>query len=72
MVKLTYLGTLSTSEDPAQVQRNPSKHFIAGNAAEVTRELERFQEVGVTHFMFRIPDLATLEHFVARVAPHFV
>jgi alkanesulfonate monooxygenase SsuD/methylene tetrahydromethanopterin reductase-like flavin-dependent oxidoreductase (luciferase family) len=70
-IKLTYLCTLSTSEDPTQVQRNPSKHFIAGNAAEVTRELERFQAVGVTHFMFRIPTLATLEHFVTHVAPHF-
>lgn len=71
-IKLTYLCTLSVSEDPARVQRNPNKHFIGGNAAEVTRELERFHDIGVTHFMFRIPDLETLEHFVAHVAPHFV
>ncbi len=70
-IKLSYLGTLSVSEDPARVQRNPGKHYIAGNAAEVTRELERFQAIGVTHFMFRISDLETLKHFVAHVAPHF-
>lgn len=70
-IKLTYLCTLSSSEDPAHVQRNPNKYSIAGNAAEVTRELERFQAIGVTHFMFRIPNLETLEHFVAHVAPHF-
>jgi alkanesulfonate monooxygenase SsuD/methylene tetrahydromethanopterin reductase-like flavin-dependent oxidoreductase (luciferase family) len=70
-IKLTYLGTLSVSEDPAHVQRNPGKHYIAGNAAEVTRELERFQAIGVTHFMLRIPDLETLAYFVAHVAPQF-
>ncbi|MBV9259308.1 MAG: LLM class flavin-dependent oxidoreductase [Ktedonobacteraceae bacterium] len=70
-IKLTYLSTLSVSEDPAQVQRHPNKHYIAGNAAEVIRELERFYSVGVTHFMFRFPDLQTLKHFVAHVAPHF-
>ncbi len=70
-IKLTYLGTLSVSENPAHVQRNPSKYYIAGNAAEVTRELERFHSLGVTHFMFRIPTLETLKHFVAHIAPHF-
>ncbi|MDQ2885947.1 MAG: LLM class flavin-dependent oxidoreductase [Chloroflexota bacterium] len=70
-IKLTYLCTLSISEDSTQVKRDPTKHFIAGNAAEVTRELERFSEVGVTHCMFRIPDLETLHNFVNNVAPHF-
>ena len=71
-IKLTYLGTLSVSEDPAKVQRNPQKHFIAGNATEVTREIERFQQLGVTHFMFRILDEETLAHFVAHVVPKFI
>ncbi|GAC1366157.1 MAG: LLM class F420-dependent oxidoreductase [Ktedonobacteraceae bacterium] len=70
-IKLTYLATLSVAEDPAQVKRDPKKHFIAGSAAEVTRELEQFQALGVRHFMFRIPDLATLKHFVAHVVPNF-
>ena len=39
-IKLTYLCTLSVSEDPTQVKRDPAKHFIAGNAAEVIHELE--------------------------------
>jgi len=70
-IKLTYLSTISVSEDPARVQRDPVKHFIAGNAAEVISELERFREIGVTHLMFRIPNLETLQHFVAHVVPHF-
>ena len=44
----------------------------ARNVAEVTRELERFSEVGVTHCMFRIPNLETLHNFVDHVAPHFL
>jgi alkanesulfonate monooxygenase SsuD/methylene tetrahydromethanopterin reductase-like flavin-dependent oxidoreductase (luciferase family) len=70
-IKLSYLSTLSVSEDPTRVQRSSQKHYVAGNAAEVARELEQFQEIGVTHFMFRIPDMPTLEHFVEHVAPHF-
>ncbi len=71
-IKLTYLSTLSVAEDPAQVKRNASKHFIAGSAAEVTHELEQFRAIGVSHFMFRILDLATLENFVTRVVPNFL
>ncbi len=71
-IKLTYLATLSVTEDPAHVQRSTSKHFIAGNAQEVTAELKRFQASGVSHFMFRIPDLATLENFVTDVVPEFL
>ncbi len=71
-IRLTYIGTLSVSEDPNKIIHNPQKHYIAGNAAEVTRELEQFYAIGVTHFMFRIPNLATLEHFVARVVPNFL
>lgn len=70
-ISLSYLSTLSVSDDPTQVTRHPSKHFIAGSASEVIQELERFREIGVTHFMFRILDVAALEHFVAHVAPHF-
>jgi alkanesulfonate monooxygenase SsuD/methylene tetrahydromethanopterin reductase-like flavin-dependent oxidoreductase (luciferase family) len=70
-IRLTYLGTLSVSEDPSQVKRHPQKHYIAGNAVEVIRELEAFRDLGVTHFMFRMPDLATVEHFVEAVVPHF-
>ena len=70
-IRLTYLATLSVSEDPARVIHHPQKHYIAGNAGEVTRELQQFCALGVTHFMFRIPDLATLEHFIAAVLPNF-
>jgi alkanesulfonate monooxygenase SsuD/methylene tetrahydromethanopterin reductase-like flavin-dependent oxidoreductase (luciferase family) len=70
-IKLTYLSTLSVAEDPARVQRSSQKHFIAGNADEVAREIEQFYALGVTHFMFRIPDLATLEYFSEHVATRF-
>lgn len=71
-IKLTYLGTLSVSEDPTKVLRHPQKHYVAGNAAEVTREIEQFRQLGVSHFMFRMPNLETVEHFVERVVPHFI
>src|SRR5437762_2089567 len=52
-IRLTYLSTLSVAEDPTKVLRHPQKHYIAGSAAEVTRELERFNALGVRHFVFR-------------------
>ncbi len=70
-MRLTYLATLSVSADPSQVLRNPQKHYVAGNAAEVSHELQQFCELGVTHFMFRIPNLATLNDFVNNVVPDF-
>jgi alkanesulfonate monooxygenase SsuD/methylene tetrahydromethanopterin reductase-like flavin-dependent oxidoreductase (luciferase family) len=70
-IQLTYLGTLSVAEDPAQVLHHPQKHYIAGNAVQVIHELEQFSALGIRHFMFRIPNVETLEHFVSRVVPHF-
>ena len=71
-IKLTYLGTVSVAEDPGKVVRNPQKHVVAGNSAEVINELEQFCEIGVTHFMFRFLDVETLEYFGKTVVPHFV
>ncbi|MDQ6661844.1 MAG: LLM class flavin-dependent oxidoreductase [Chloroflexota bacterium] len=70
-IKLTYLGTVSVSEDPKQVVRSPEKHVVAGNSAEVIRELEQFAEVGVSHFMFRFMDVDVLRRFCETVVPHF-
>ena len=70
-IKLTYLSTASVSENPDEVVRSPQKHFVAGSSTEVTRELERFHEVGVTHCMFRFLDPESLERFVRTVVPHF-
>ena len=70
-IKLTYLSTASVSEKPDEVVRSPQKHFVAGSSAEVIAELERFCEVGVTHFMFRFLDPESLERFVGTVVPHF-
>lgn len=70
-LKLTYLGTISVANDPAKVQRNPAKHYIAGSPAQVIEELEQFSALGVTHCMFRVLDLESLELFGAQVAPHF-
>ena len=71
-ITLTYLGTVSVAEDPTKVQRNSSKHFIAGNAEEVTQELQGFRAIGVTQFIFRFLDHETIERFVASVIPNFV
>lgn len=71
-IRLTYLGTLSVSEDPAKVLHNPDKHFVAGNSASVIRELEQFTDLGVSHFMFRVYDEETLETFGKHVAPTFL
>lgn len=70
-IKLTYLSTTSVSENPDEVVRSEQKHFVAGSSAEVIEELERFREVGVTHFMFRFLDPESLERFVETVVPHF-
>jgi alkanesulfonate monooxygenase SsuD/methylene tetrahydromethanopterin reductase-like flavin-dependent oxidoreductase (luciferase family) len=70
-IKLTYLSTASVSENPDEVVRSPQKHFVAGSSAEVIQELERFQAVGVTHFVFRFLDPESLERFVQTVVPHF-
>ncbi|HLX41772.1 MAG TPA: LLM class flavin-dependent oxidoreductase [Ktedonobacteraceae bacterium] len=70
-IRLTYLSTLSLSEDPSKVMRSPDKHFIAGNSAEVIRELEQFCAVGVSHFILRVPDVETLALFGKSVVPHF-
>jgi len=71
-IRLTYLGTVSVAEDPTQVVQHPQKHYLSGNATEVTREIEQFCEIGITHLMLRIPDIPTLERFVTSVVPHFV
>jgi alkanesulfonate monooxygenase SsuD/methylene tetrahydromethanopterin reductase-like flavin-dependent oxidoreductase (luciferase family) len=70
-ITLTYLSTLSVADDEAKVRRSESKHFIAGNADEVIEELERFRAIGVSHFLFRILDVESLEYFGQRVVPHF-
>jgi len=69
-ITLTYLSTISVSDDPQQVKRSPDKHFISGNADEVILELEQFQALGVRHCMLRISNLASLEYFVTYIAPH--
>ena len=70
-IKLTYLSTASVSEQPEQVVRSSEKHFVAGSSAEVIREIEQFRALGVTHFIFRFLDPASLERFVQTVVPHF-
>jgi alkanesulfonate monooxygenase SsuD/methylene tetrahydromethanopterin reductase-like flavin-dependent oxidoreductase (luciferase family) len=70
-ITLSYLATLSVAENPSELITNPSKHYIAGTPEQVTAELEQFHALGITHFMFRIPNLQTLQLFANQVAPHF-
>jgi alkanesulfonate monooxygenase SsuD/methylene tetrahydromethanopterin reductase-like flavin-dependent oxidoreductase (luciferase family) len=71
-IRLTYSGNVSVSEDPDRVVRSSHKHYIAGNSAEVIQELERFCEIGVSHFMVRFTDFSALGQFMSAVAPHFL
>ncbi len=71
-IKLTYLGTVSVSENPAQVVRSEQKHFVAGSPAEVIHELEQFQALGVSHVIARFLDPESLERFTQTVVPHFL
>ena len=70
-IKLTYLGTVSVAENPAELLSNPNKHIVSGNAQQVIEEIEQFSALGVTHIMFRMPNLQTLERFANKVVPHF-
>ncbi len=73
-IRLTFSGVVSVAEDPTRIMQHPQfpkRRFITGNTTEVIQELERFCEIGVTHFMFKFLDLTTLEHFIANVVPHF-
>lgn len=70
-ITLSYLGTLSVAENPAELLTNPQKYYVVGNPQRVIEQIEQFHALGVTHFMFRIPNLQTLELFSNRVAPYF-
>jgi alkanesulfonate monooxygenase SsuD/methylene tetrahydromethanopterin reductase-like flavin-dependent oxidoreductase (luciferase family) len=70
-IKRTYLSTVSVSEKQEEVVRSSEKHFVAGSSAEVIRELEQFRAIGVSLFIFRFLDPASLERFVKTVVPHF-
>ncbi|GCE24891.1 LLM class F420-dependent oxidoreductase [Dictyobacter alpinus] len=71
-IQLSYLSTISVSDDPAKIKRHPDKHFIAGTPDEVIQELQQFRAIGVSHFMFRILDVESLRHFATHVVPHFL
>ena len=71
-MKLTYLGTISIADNPAELLTTPNKHIIAGNAQQVIEEIEQFHALGVTHIILRMSNLQTLERFADKVAPHFV
>lgn len=63
---------VSIEEDSARAERWGHLHIVAGDADEVTRELEAFRDVGVNHFQVRFldyPSAAGIERFVSRVMP---
>lgn len=72
-IKLTYSGTIGISDDASQILNSSAKkHVITGNTQAVIQELERYCVLGVTHFMLRFSNFASLERFVSKVAPHFL
>jgi alkanesulfonate monooxygenase SsuD/methylene tetrahydromethanopterin reductase-like flavin-dependent oxidoreductase (luciferase family) len=63
---------ISLEADSARAVRWDNLHIVAGNADEVTRELEAFQQAGVGHFQIRFmdyPRLDGLERFIETVLP---
>jgi alkanesulfonate monooxygenase SsuD/methylene tetrahydromethanopterin reductase-like flavin-dependent oxidoreductase (luciferase family) len=69
-IKLTYASWLSITENPSQLKQDSRRHIIAGNASEVLRELKRFHEIGVTHFILKFPNISDLKHFTTDVMPY--
>jgi alkanesulfonate monooxygenase SsuD/methylene tetrahydromethanopterin reductase-like flavin-dependent oxidoreductase (luciferase family) len=72
---LTTCQFVSLSEDPSRVQRQMGNlSIVAGNADEVTRQLETFINLGARHFMLRFRDFPStegIELFLNKVLPRF-
>lgn len=70
-IKLTYSTWVHPYEKQKRGIQEYQKHIIDGTPAEVTHELKRFCEIGVTHFMLKFPDLESLDCFNGTVLPSF-
>ncbi len=67
-IRLTYYGIVSLPEDPAQVMKS-QLHVIGPSPDQVIEEFQQFIQLGVSHFMIRFSDLASLERFGQEVLP---
>ncbi|HEY7347823.1 MAG TPA: LLM class flavin-dependent oxidoreductase [Ktedonobacterales bacterium] len=67
-IRLTYYGIVSLPTDPAQVMKS-QLHVIGGAPQQVAEELMGFINLGVSHFMIRFSDIASLERFNSEVLP---
>ncbi len=68
----TYYGFLSIVDDPSKVEERDGIYVVGGTPDDVTRELEEFVKLGVTHFQFRFldfPETGGLERFIEKVLP---
>lgn len=74
-IALTTCQMVSLTNDASKLQRAPGPmHTLAGNADEVTRDLEEFVKLGACHFMLRFrdfPHTAGIELFFDKVLPRF-
>jgi alkanesulfonate monooxygenase SsuD/methylene tetrahydromethanopterin reductase-like flavin-dependent oxidoreductase (luciferase family) len=74
-IKLTYYGIVSIAEDESKIQRRHDVGLVAGTPDEVTGTMERFIELGVTHFQLRFMDFPStdgLELFISKVLPRIM
>jgi len=74
-IVLTAFQFVSLSENPEHINRSAGNlHVVAGNADDVTREIEEFVRLGARHFMFRFRDFPStegIELFIEKVLPRF-
>ncbi len=71
-IKKTHFALVSLSQDPGRLIHREGMHVVAGSPDEVTRELERFRDLGVELFMLRFLDFPStegLELFIQKVIP---
>jgi alkanesulfonate monooxygenase SsuD/methylene tetrahydromethanopterin reductase-like flavin-dependent oxidoreductase (luciferase family) len=67
----TYYGALSIVDESSKAEKRDF-HVVGGTVDMVTRELEQFAKLGVTHFQFRFldfPQLDGLHTFMEKIAP---
>jgi len=74
-IELTACQMVSLTNDPAKLNPAPAPmNTLAGNADDVTRQLEEFIALGCRHFMFRFRDFPStegIELFMQKVLPRF-
>ncbi len=70
-LRLTYYGVTTLPEEPTTYAPKPDDPILGPTPADAVAKLRAFAERGVSHVILRVTDLATIDRFVAEVAPAF-